>query len=348
DVVALAIENNIDVEVQRYGPLLAREVLRRAKGGGALRNVGVGVAPGPQSVSLQGVSLNSGGGGSAGAGGNGVSSGGGIVTQLGPLIPSFDPTVAFFANFQHATIPQGNTFLVGTTALIQDTRTYLAQYSQNWSFGLNAQLTYTSTHTKVNSLSFNLNPYASGDLDLQVTQNLLQGFGSAVNERNIRVQRNNLKDTDLQFKQQVIATVSAVLNLYWDLVSFDEDVRYRKQEVATAQQLLDDNKKQVALGALAEIEVTRAESQLYSAQQDLVVSQTNLLQQETVLKNALSRSGVTSPSLAAVHIVPLDKIAVPTRDDIAPLDQLVADALKKRVEIAQSRINIESNKLNLV
>src|SRR5260370_31972982 len=40
DVVALAIENNIDVEVQRYGPLLAREVLKLAAGGGALRSVG--------------------------------------------------------------------------------------------------------------------------------------------------------------------------------------------------------------------------------------------------------------------------------------------------------------------
>src|SRR5579863_10070665 len=61
DVVALAIENNIDVEVQRYGPLLAREVLTRAQAGGLLRSVGLGVAPGPQSVSLQGVTVNSGG-----------------------------------------------------------------------------------------------------------------------------------------------------------------------------------------------------------------------------------------------------------------------------------------------
>src|SRR5277367_6257279 len=83
DVVALAIENNLDVEVQRYGPLLAREVLRRAQGGGALRSVGASVAPGPESVSLQGVSLNI-AGASVNTGGNGVSSGGGIVTQLGP------------------------------------------------------------------------------------------------------------------------------------------------------------------------------------------------------------------------------------------------------------------------
>ena len=46
DVVALAIENNIDVEVQRYGPLLSEEVLKRAEGGGALRSVGLGVAAG--------------------------------------------------------------------------------------------------------------------------------------------------------------------------------------------------------------------------------------------------------------------------------------------------------------
>lgn len=348
DVVALAIENNIDVEVQRYGPLLAQEVLRRAEGGGALRSVGLPVAPGPQSVSLQGVSLNP--TGAAGtASGAGVSSGGGIVTQLGPLIPSFDPSLSGFMNFQHATIPQSNTFLTGTTALIQDTRNFQAQYSQNWDFGLNTQLTYSSQHVHVNSQFFSLNPYTSGSLDLQVTQNLLQGFGSAVNGRNIRVQKNNLKVTDLQFKQQVITTVSAALNLYWDLVSFDEDVRSRQQEVKTAEQLLEDNKKQVQIGAMAEIEITRAEAQLYAGRQDLTIAQTNLLQQETVLKNALVRTGIEQAGLANVHIVPLDKIAaVPQTDETRPIQDLSNQALASRTEVAQARINIESNELNLV
>jgi len=348
DVVALAIENNIDVEVQRYGPLLAQEVLRRAEGGGALRSVGLPVAPGPQSVSLQGVSLNPTGGAGA-ASGAGVSSGGGIVTQLGPLIPSLDPSLSGFMNFQHATIPQSNTFLTGTTALIQDTRSFQAQYSQNWDFGLNAQLTYSSKHIHVNSQFFSLNPYTSGSLDLQVTQNLLQGFGSAVNGRNIRVQRNNLKVTDLQFKQQVITTVSAALNLYWDLVSFDEDVRSRQQEVKTAEQLLEDNKKQVQIGAMAEIEITRAEAQLYAGRQDLTIAQTNLLQQETVLKNALVRTGIEQAGLANVHIVPLDKIAaVPQTDETRPIQDLSNQALASRTEVEQARINIESNELNLV
>lgn len=346
DVVDLAIENNIDIEVQRYGPLLAREVLTRAKAGGALRSVGVGVAPGPQSVSLTGVTVTP--SILSIAGGAGVSSGGGIVTQLGPVIQSFDPTIFGVASFAHTSIPQSNTFLTGTTALIQSTRSYQAQYSQSWPIGLTAQLTYASLHTGVNSSRFNLNPYTSGDLDLQITQNLLQGFGPAVNGRNIRVQKNNLKVTDLQFKEQVITTVSAALNLYWDLVSYADDVRARRDALQTANLLLEDNKKQVAAGTLAQIEVTRAEAQVYSSQQDLVIAQTNLLQQEAVLKNALSRDGISSATLADVHIVPLDSIPTPTAETLPPTEQLVQQALRDRPEIEQSRLNIESNKLNLV
>jgi len=346
DVVALALENNIDIEVQRYAPLLAREVLRRAQGGGALRSVGSGVAAGPTSVSLTGVSVNTNGAPTS-AGGGGVSSGGGIVTQLGPSVPSFDPTLTALVDFAHTTSPQSNTVLTGTTSLVTGTKTVQASYSQTWAVGLTAQLTYASNSIHVNSNYFTLNPYTSGDIDLQVTQNLLNGFGKAVNTRNIRVQKNNLKVTDLQFKQQVITTVSAVLNLYWDLVSFDEEVKSRQQAVDTAEQLLKNNREQVRIGTLAEIEVTRAQSQVFSARQDLLIAQTNLMQQETILKNALSRSGVTSADLADVHIVPLDTISIPAADDTRTVAELVGVAMANRVELEQAHINLDSNHLNL-
>ena len=98
DVVSLALENNIDIEVQRYGPLLARELLRRAESGSLLRNVGQNVSAGPTSVSLNGVSVNTNGAPSSG-GGAGVSAGGGIITQLGPNLLSLDPTIVGFAQF---------------------------------------------------------------------------------------------------------------------------------------------------------------------------------------------------------------------------------------------------------
>ncbi len=154
--------------------------------------------------------------------------------------------------------------------------------------------------------------------------------------------------SDLQFKQQVITTVAAVLNLYWDLVSFEEDVKARRQGVSTSQQLLEDNKKQVASGSLAEIEITRAEAQLYASQQDLTIAQTNLMQQETVLKNALVRNGVAEAGLAGMHIVPLDKIAIPATEPPRPIEEMVAEALSKRPEIEQAKTNLESNQMNLV
>jgi outer membrane protein len=346
DVVALAIENNLDIEVQRYGPVLAREVLKRAQGGGALRSVGVAVAPGPQSVSLTGVSVVN--VGTVGTAGEGVSSGGGIVTQLGPPIQSFDPNLFVLFDAAHATTPQSNTILTGITSLIQRRITFQTSYQQNWHFGLSAQLTYYNQNIAVNSSYFNVNPYTTGYLDLQVTQNLLYGFGSAVNGRNIRVQKNNIKVAELQFRAQAINTVSAVLNLYWDLVAFREDFRARQRELAAAQRLVADNRRQVELGTLAPIEITRAEAQMYSGQQDLLVSQTNMLQQETVLKNALSRNGVASSELAGIHVVPLESFAMPDSSDLGRVDQLVGAALNNRTDILQSRLNIDSNKLNLV
>jgi outer membrane protein len=346
DAVALAVENNLDIEVQRYGPLLAEEVLRRARAGGALRSVGVGVAAGPSSVSLTGVTVTN--IGAVGAAGEGVSSGGGIVTQLGPPISSFDPTLTLIGSAAHITSPQSNTILTGTTALIQQNRTFQAVYNQAWDFGMSAQFTYYNNYTNVNSALFSIDPYTTGYLDLQLTQNLLYGFGSAVNGRNIRVQKNNIKVTNLQFKQQVATTVSAVLNLYWDLVEFWEDVRARQRELTAAQQLLDNNRKQAEAGTLAPIEVTRAEAQVYVSQQDLLVSQTNLLQQETVLKNAISRNGIANSTLIDAHVIPLDTITIPARDETPPVNQLVEEALTNRSEIAQSRLNIDSDKLNLV
>ena len=345
DVISLALENNLDIEIQRYGPLLYRQVTKRAEGGNLLRTVGVGVAQGPQSVSLTGVSLNSSGGTAAGSA---VTSQGGILTQLGPSPLTFDPTFSFNANFAHSTSPFSNTVLTGNVALVNDSRSYQSSYSQNWDIGLSASLTYGSIRNKYNSNRYAVNPYNTGSLDLQISQNFLQGFGRAVNNRNIRVAKNNEKVSDLQFKQQVITTVSAVLNLYWDLVSFNQDLKARRDELATAQALYNDNKRQVEIGTLAPIEVTRAEAQVYSSQQDLLVSQTNLLQQETVLKNALSRNGVASPELADVHVIPLDTFKVPGNEQQKPIEELLGQALVNRVDIAQNKINIESNKINLV
>jgi outer membrane protein len=344
DVIALALENNVDIAIQRYGPYLAREVLRRAQGGGFLRDIGQPVSAGPTSVSLEGVSVNSVGLPESGAG---VGSGGGIVIQLGTQPPALDPVLFAYANFQHSTTPSSNQFLYLVPSLINNSRTFQVGYSQSFLTGTTAQLTYGSTHSSLNSPAWSVNPYTQGYLDLYVTQNLLQGFGVAVNNRNIRVAKNNMKVTDLQLKRQVVTTISAILNLYWDLVSFNEDLRIKQEALNTAQQLHEGNLRQVELGTLPAIEATRAAAEVSAAKENLLIAQTNVAQQETVLKNALSRNGIVSQTLDEVHILPLDHIAVPDKEDLKPTAELVTLALAQRPEIAQTKINIESSVINL-
>jgi outer membrane protein TolC len=144
---------------------------------------------------------------------------------------------------------------------------------------------------------------------------------------------------------QVATTVAAVLNLYWDLVSFNEAVRIKEKALGTAQELYEGNKKQTEIGALAGIEVTRAAAEVSVSKEDLLIAQTNVAQQEIVLKNALSRNGLENAWLDDVHIVPLDHIEVPKEEEITPVQDLIQEALANRLEVERSRTNLESQKI---
>ena len=103
----------------------------------------------------------------------------------------------------------------------------------------------------MNSPANLLNPATTGYLDLYVTQNLLQGFGVGVNNRNIRVAKNNTQGDRPATPAAGDHHRLRGSNLYWDMVSFNEDVRIKEQALATAEKLLEDNKKQVRTGRAA-------------------------------------------------------------------------------------------------
>ncbi|HEY2019319.1 MAG TPA: TolC family protein [Bryobacteraceae bacterium] len=343
DVIALTLENNLDIAVQRYSPFLARENLRRAESGNILRPVDTAVVAGATSVSTTGISTNAAGL----VGGAGISTGGGVITQVGPGVPNLDPTLAVQATIGHSTTPQSNIQLTGTTALTNSYRSLFFQYGQSFITGTSVYATIGDSRNFYNSGFYLLNPSLSGYFDIYLTQPLLQGFSRAVNGRDIKVAKNNQKYTDLQVKLQVVTTVSAVLNLYWDLVSFNDAVRIKEQGLKTAQDLYEGNKKQVAIGALAGIEVTRAAAEVSQSKEDLLIAQTNVQQQEIVLKNALNRNSIQNSWLDDVHIIPLDHIEVPKADEVRPVQDLIQEAMEHRDEIEQSKINLESSQIML-
>jgi outer membrane protein TolC len=221
------------------------------------------------------------------------------------------------------------------------------QYQQGFLTGTTVALGFSATGLTSNNRSADFNPATQGSLSLNLTQHLLQGFGIAVNSRQIHIAKNQRELSDLVFKQQVITTVAAVITLYWDLAAFNEDVRVKQQALSTSEKLYNDNKKQVEIGTLAPIEIVRAEAEVASRQQDLTVSETAVLQQETILKNALSRNGVASPSVAEARVVPTDRMDMPSVEPIQPYQDMVAQALRSRPEVSESRINIVDQRISI-
>ena len=208
DAIALALENNIDIEVNRYNFQLADVDLYRAKSGSAIRGINAGGGGGANTV------VNAGGtGGTGGGGGGSVATINGIGTTAGgggPLI-SLDPIFTGNLNWGHQTTPQNNTVTTGTTALVTKNQTANFGISEGFITGASASMTFNNGTNNQNALRNTLNPTTNSFLDLQVSQPLLQGFGRSLLSRNIRIAKNNLKVTDYAFQQQVITTVNSVI-----------------------------------------------------------------------------------------------------------------------------------------
>lgn len=351
DAVAIALENNLDLELSRYTPMTAQADLLRARAGGLLRGVPTTVRATAQSVQAQVTGGATGGAGltsaQAAAGGDTGGVGGAVITQTGVAVPTLDPFFFSSATIGHRSSPQSNTVTTGTTALVFDTRQFNFGYQQNFLSGTSFTLAWNNSYFLSNNRNSIINPGWNPSAQFQFTQRLLQGFGFAVNNRNIRVAKNNLRVSDLTFRQQVMVTVAGVVNLYWDLVSLNEDVKVRRKALEVARKFYDDNKKQVAIGTLAPIEIVRAEARVAQAEQDLTNAETALLQQETILKNALSRTGVASPGIADARIVPTDRLSEPEPERLDRLQELVDLALRSRPDVEQTRIALENNRIQI-
>jgi outer membrane protein len=335
DAVALTLENNLDLELQRYGEQIADNALLHAQAGGFANPVSVAVTAGPGSVT-------------------GAPPSAGLqtfliqpVTQVGFLTPNLDPAFIANATWAHQTTPQSSNFVTGTAALIQRQDLNTVAIQKYFTTGTLVSLGLNNNSIINNNARAQFEPSTTSSLSVNFTQHLLQGFGRGINDRQIRIAKNNREVSDLTFKAQVIATVTAVMDLYWDLVSYQQVVKVQQDAVAADQRLYENNKKQVEVGTLAPIEVTRSEAQIAADQQALTVAQTNVLQQETILKNALSRNGVQNPVLANAHIIPTDRIQVPDVEAITPIQDSTALALSARPELSQFRILIQNQEIGI-
>jgi outer membrane protein len=350
DAIALAIENNLDLELDRYGPIASGWQLERQEAGGPLRGVTGGNSLVNQATSGQGIAGSQLSAGLGGGGGNSSSGGAGaaVVSQIGPITPNLDPVLQNASGFSHTTTPQPNTIQSQTAALIDTRHIYNTFVQQGLLTGGFVQVSANESYLKENTPTDILNPSVAPVVQVFIRHNFLQGFGVGVNNRFIRVAQKNVGLAQETFRSQLLNLVASVLNLYWDLVSDDEDVKARERSLAVAQKFFDDTKRQIELSALAKVDIYRAQAELTTRQQELAIAQTTVQQQENLLKNALSRNGLEDPVIDQVEVVPTDHLEVPERDDLPALRELVARALAKRPDVALGKINQETAEISAV
>ncbi|HZL55566.1 MAG TPA: TolC family protein [Bryobacteraceae bacterium] len=342
DAIALALENNIDIESERYDASGWR--LERAEAGGALPGVPTGASLTSSVASGQGVLGSQAAAGVRISGANGGTAGNTNVTvqQVGTVAQTYDPTIQESTSFSHRSLPQPNAIQSVTSNLIQGQRVFTGSYQQGFETGGSVNVSYNEHYLNENAPTDLLNPSVAPSASIQIQHNLLQGLGIAVNTKDIRVAKANVHISDLNFQSQVERTVSTVLSTYYALVGDYEDFTAKRDALETSRKFLSETRRRVELGAAAQLDIATAQNQEAIAAQAQVNSMTGIRQAELQLKNLISRTGSADPAISDVQIIPLDRLTALTELEFPPLKELVTRAFHNRSDLlaAQENANV--------
>jgi len=352
DAIRLALENNLDIAIARYNLPIADMDVLRTKAGGVFRGVNAGVVQGTPGGGVGGFGTGAPGAGAggttAGAGGAGAGASGLVQSTLGvgTAVPSYDPTIIASIGTEHQATPLANQQIYGVPLLQLNTGQANFGFSQAFATGSSISFEFNNNRQTTNSPFFNLSPALGSMYRFTFQQQLLSGFGFGPNLRYLRIAKNNKKISDIAFKDQVIATVTQIENIYWDLVNVYQQSQVNEQSRAFAQQSLENAKKQLQLESIPAMDVMKAEAEVSRRDQDLTVARTSLQLQELLMKNALTKS-LDDPLLESVSVVPTDTLQ---SAQIVPLNQsvqeMIQQALQDRPELAESNLDLVNRQIS--
>jgi len=161
----------------------------------------------------------------------------------------------------------------------------------------------------------------------------------------MRIAKKNIQITDLAFRAQVIASVTQVENIYWDLVNAYQDVQVKERSLSFAQKTLDDDRKQLELNAIPAMQVTKDESDMATREGDLTVSRATLRLNELLIKNAITKTDI--PAIDEMPVIPLDRKGLADPNASKSIDELIAAAEKNRPDVAQDEIAMQVAEMSL-
>jgi outer membrane protein TolC len=351
DAIDLALENNLDLAIARYNIPIADTDILRTQAGGFFRGVNTGVVQGTPGGGVGGFGTGAPGAGaggtSGGAGGAGAGASGLVQSTLGAgtAVSSYDPAITGTIGAEHQTTPLANLQIYGVPSLQSNTGIGTFGYEQAFPTGTSISFQFNANSQATNSPDLFLSPAKSSMFRFTIQQQLLAGFGFGPNLRYLRIARNNKKISDIAFKDQVIATITQIENIYWDLVSAYEQTQVNEQSSAFARQTLDNARKQLQLESIPELDVLRAEAEVSKRDQELTVARTSLQLQETLMKNAVTKN-LSDPVLEGMPVVPTDRMQTDQIQTAAPIQDLIAEAVQHRPELAETDVDLVNRQIS--
>ena len=183
---------------------------------------------------------------------------------------------------------------------------------------------------------------SSGVVGINLAQPLLKNFWFDGTRLNIAVSKNRLKYSELGLRQRVMTIATSVEQAYYDLIFAQENVKVQQQALQLAEQLLQDNKKKVEVGALAPLDEKQAQSQLAANRSDLISALQTLGTQQNNLKNMLTDNYA---AWYGIDIQPAEKlVAVPENFDLMESWRV---GLSQRPDLLQSKLDLERQGIQL-
>jgi len=185
-------------------------------------------------------------------------------------------------------------------------------------------------------------PSSSGAIGLSVTQPLLKNFWIDNNRLTIQIAKTQLKSSEQALRGQIITTVTAVENAYYELIYARESVNVQQEALVLAQTQLDQDKQRVQVGSLAPLDVQQDEAQVAQSRANLIAAENTLSVDQNALKNLLT------DHYSEWHDVGIQPTATLAADrQLFDVQDSWNKGMAERPDLVQARLSVEQQGIEL-
>jgi outer membrane protein len=179
---------------------------------------------------------------------------------------------------------------------------------------------------------------------IDLTQPLLNGFGTGPNLARLRQARLDTRVSVHEFRAFALALVAGVERAAWNDVLAHSQIEAYRESLRLAEQQLAETRERIRVGKLARLEEVAAEAEVALRREGLIDAES---QRATARVRLIRLLNPSQPDPWRSDLLILDD-PVPPESPLEAVETYVRTALDRRPDINQARLGIERGDLELV